>query len=185
MLNYVSCFDYSNTICTSKPFQPGLHNGFISQFLCKGFLQRKCYSHVSSRGGDVQGEEEFIRMLGWGCRMSRARSTGGSEPCPVQLTGMGTLLCGGVKVLGVRSAGMQSLLQDSSLYLLAVTGPAQVLLDESMQWHQPVSTERVGLPEGELHSQGGDLSISYVVKHLVSKANMYKKYLPLFLVVTS
>lgn len=71
-----------------------------------------------------------------------------------------------------RSAGMQSLLQGSSLYLLA--GPGQVLLDESMQWDQPVSTERVGLPEGELHSQGGDLSVSYVVKQLgSSKTNMY------------
>lgn len=46
---------------------------------------------------------------------------------------MVTLLCGGVKVLAVGSARMQSLLQDSSLYLLAIAGPGQVLLDESMQ----------------------------------------------------
>lgn len=78
----------------------------------------------------MQGEEEFIRMLGQGCRMNRARSTWGSELCPVQLTGMVTLLCGGVKVL---ESGMQSLLQGSSLYFLAVAGPGQVLLDESMQ----------------------------------------------------
>lgn len=30
----VTPFDYSNS---SKPFQPGLHNGFISEFLCRGF----------------------------------------------------------------------------------------------------------------------------------------------------
>lgn len=108
----------------------------LSQSSCAGgFLQRKCYSHVSSRGGDAQGEEEeeFIRKLGQECRMNRARSMWGSEPCPVQPTGMVTLLCGGVKVLAARSAGLQSLLQDSSLYLLAVTAPGQVLLDESMQ----------------------------------------------------
>lgn len=47
----------------------------------------------------MQGEEEFIRILGQGCRINRARSTWGSELCPVQLTGMVTQLCGGVKVL--------------------------------------------------------------------------------------
>lgn len=113
-------------------------------------------------------EEEFTRLLGQGCRMNRARSTWGSELCPVEITGMVTLLW------TVRRAGMQSLLQDSSLHLLAVAAPGQVLLDESMQWDQPVSTERAGLPQGELHSQGGDLSISHVVKHPgSSKTNMY------------
>lgn len=72
-------------------------------------------------------------MLGQGCGMNRARRTWGSEPCSVPLSGMVTLLCGGVKVLAVGSARMQSLLQDSSLYLLAMAGPGQVLLDESMQ----------------------------------------------------
>lgn len=80
----------------------------------------------------MQGEEEFIRMLGQGCRMNSKEHLGvRAGSCSAHWDGDTALWrCEGA---AVRSAGMQSLLQGSSLYLLAVAGPGQVLLDESMQ----------------------------------------------------
>lgn len=65
------------------------------------------------------GEEEFIRMLGQGCRMNSKEHIGvRTVSCSAHWDGDAALWrCEGA---GVRSAGMQSLLQGSSLYLLVL-----------------------------------------------------------------